>query len=119
MTLPGYATDPRTWLDAARLAVLPSRFEGYPAVLIEAFAAGRPIVATDCTPATAELIDSRSGRVVPVDDVPAMAAAIETMLALPPPDRAALAAKVSHHRIGPVAEAYLDLFARLAAARRG
>lgn len=117
--LPGYTADPRPWLDAARLAVLPSRFEGYPAVLIEALAAGRPIVATDCTPATAELIDARSGRVVPVDDVPAMAAAIETMLALPPPDPSALAGRVAHHRIGPVAEAYLDLFARLAAMRRG
>ena len=117
--LPGYAADPRPWLDGGRLAVLPSRFEGYPAVLIEAFAAGRPVVATDCTPATGELIDAGNGRIVPIDDAPAMAAAIGTMLASPPPDPLALAARVRHHRIGPVADAYLALFARLVAARRG
>ena len=113
--LPGYVADTRPWLDRSRLLVLPSRFEGYPAVLVEALAAGRPVVATDCTPATAELIDDpAAGRVVPLDDTPAMAAAIAALLALPPPDPVALAARVARHRIGPVARAYLDLFARVA-----
>lgn len=117
VALPGYAADPRPWLDATRLAALPSRFEGYPAVLVEALAAGRPVVATDCTPATGELIDVASGRIVPIDDARAMALAIEAMLGSPPPDPAELAARVQHHRIGPVADAYLALFARLAAER--
>ena len=113
--LPGYVADTRLWLDDARLCVLPSRFEGYPAVLVEAFAAGRAVVATDCTPATRELIDDPAiGRVVPIDDAPAMAAAIEAMLALPPPDPAALAARVARHRIGLSAQVYLDLFAEVA-----
>lgn len=113
--LPGYVADTRPWLDAARLCVLPSRFEGYPAVLIEALAAGRAIVATDCTPAIAELIDDPdTGRAVPIDDAAAMAEALRTMLALPPADPAILARKVSRHRIGPVAQAYLDLFAEVA-----
>lgn len=116
--LPGYVADTRAWLDRARLCVLPSRFEGYPAVLVEAFAAGRPAIATACTPAAAELIDDPAiGRVVPVDDAPAMVEALRAMLATPPPDPSALARRVERHRIGPVARAYLALFARLVAAR--
>lgn len=111
--LPGYVADTRPWLDAARLLALPSRFEGYPAVLIEALAAGRAVVATACTPAAGELIDAGSGRVVPIDDVAAMAEMLAEMLAAPPPDPAALAARVMRHRIGPVARAYLALFDRL------
>lgn len=109
--LPGYAADIRPWLDKARLFVLPSRYEGYPAVLIEAFAAGRPIVATDCTPATAELgIEGTAGRTVAIDDVHAMAGAIRSLLDAPPPDPAMLAQRVDRFRIGPVARRYLDLF---------
>lgn len=113
--LPGYAADTRPLLDAARLCVLSSRFEGYPAVLIEALAAGRPVVATDCTPAVHELLgDPAVGRAVPIDDAAAMTAAIAAMLGQPAPDPQALAARVARHRIGPVARAYLDLFAEVA-----
>ena len=116
--LPGYVADTRPWLDDARLFALPSRFEGYPAVLVEALAAGRPVVATASTPAAAELIDDPAvGRVVPVDDRGALTAALAAMLAAPPPDPAALAARVERHRIGPVARAYLALFRDLAARR--
>jgi glycosyltransferase involved in cell wall biosynthesis len=112
--LPGYVADTRPWLDQARLFVLSSRFEGYPAVLIEALAAGRQIVATACTPAAAELIDAETGRVVPIDDAAAMAEAIGGLLAIPPPAPDLLAARVERHRIGPVARAYLALFAEVA-----
>jgi glycosyltransferase involved in cell wall biosynthesis len=113
-TLPGYVADTRPWLDQARLFVLSSRFEGYPAVLIEALAAGRQIVATACTPATTELIDAESGRVVPLDDEAAMAAALADLLANAPPPPELLAARVERHRIGPVARAFLALFAQVA-----
>jgi glycosyltransferase involved in cell wall biosynthesis len=49
--LPGYADDIRPALRDARLFVLSSHFEGYAAVILEALAAGLPVVATDCTPA--------------------------------------------------------------------
>jgi glycosyltransferase involved in cell wall biosynthesis len=112
--LPGYLPDIRPALDAARLFVLGSRFEGYPAVLVEALAAGRPVVATDCTPATALLAAPGAGAVVPIADAAAMANAIDQLLAAPPPDPHRLAAMVAQHRIGPVARAYLDLFAMVA-----
>lgn len=113
VTLPGYVANPRPWLDEARLAVLPSRYEGYPAALVEALAAGRPVVATRCSPAPDALLDRTSGRVVPIDDVHALRDALAEMLALAPPDLAELAGRVAHHRIGAVARRYLSLFAEL------
>ncbi len=111
VSLPGFTEDIRPALDAARLFVLSSHYEGYAAVVIEALAAGRPVVATDCTPATHELlVDDRFGATVPIGDPAAMAAAITHMLALPAPDPDVLAAAVDGFRIGPVAQAYLDLF---------
>lgn len=111
--LVGYVADIRPWLDAARLFVLASDFEGYPAVVVEALAAGRPIVMTDCTPATRLLDTPGAGMVVPLDDSAALAAAIAAMLAVAPPDPAILANLVAHHRIRGVAAAYLDLFESL------
>jgi glycosyltransferase involved in cell wall biosynthesis len=108
--LAGYVADIRPWLDRSRLFVLSSQHEGYAAVIVEALAAGRQVVATDCTPAAAELLDTDSmGRVVPIDDPFAMAAAIRATLALPAPDPSILAARVTRFRIGPIALAYLNL----------
>ncbi|SEM76456.1 Glycosyltransferase involved in cell wall bisynthesis [Sphingomonas gellani] len=112
--LPGYAPDVRPWLDAARLFVLSSQFEGYPAVLVEALAAGRRVVATDCTPATDLLRAPGAGAVVPIDDEAAMAAAIERLLGAPPPSPDALASLVAHHRIEQVAPAYRAVFEAVA-----
>jgi glycosyltransferase involved in cell wall biosynthesis len=119
LTMPGYVPDIRPWLDRSRLFVLSSRFEGFPAVVIEALAAGRPIVATACTPATTTLLpDFTAGRIVPIDDSTAMAKAISLMLAAAPGDPARLAASVERHRIAPVAKQYLELFDWLGAKRR-
>ena len=116
--LPGYVPDIRPWLDRARLFVLASRFEGYPAVIVEALAAGRQVVATRCTPAVDELIrDQTVGRAVPIEDAGALAWAIAAMLAEPAAHPARLAALVDHHRIGTVARDYVRLFHRLRDAR--
>lgn len=110
--LPGYAPDLRPWLDRARVFLLSSRFEGYGAVVVEALAAGRPVVAFDCTPAAIELLHGapERGIVVPTGDVDALARALEQALRRPPPEAGALAAAVDRFRIGPVARAYLALF---------
>lgn len=112
VTFPGYVPNIRPWLDAARIFVLASHFEGYPAVLIEALAAGRPVVATRCTPAVGDLlVNPGFGRSVPILDIPALAVAMQDQLSAPTSDPGTLAEAVDHHRIGPVADAYLDLFA--------
>jgi glycosyltransferase involved in cell wall biosynthesis len=107
----GYAPDIRPWLERARVLLLASRFEGYGAVIVEALGAGRPVVATDCTPAAHELLDKpNAGRVTPIGDVAAMSRALEALLAGPPPDPQALSALVAAYRIGAVSQAYLALF---------
>ena len=115
--MPGFVPDIRPWLDEARVFLLSSRYEGYAAVVIEALAAGRPVVSTDCTPATHELIGRVGcGAVTPVGDVQALADALSAELAAPPPNPAVLAAAVAGYRIGPIASAYLELFDRVVAA---
>lgn len=82
-------------LDAIRLAraydhadvfVLPTRHEGYGMAVAEAVARGLPVVST-ATGAIADLVDASSGAIVPIDDVAALADALEPLIA----DGAALA----------------------------
>ncbi len=111
VSMPGYVADTRSWLDRARLFVLSSRFEGYGAVVIEALAAGRPVVATRCTPAVVDLLGSlEAGMAVSIEDANAMAVAIRTVLNAPCPDPLRLAALVRHHRIDGAARCYVEAF---------
>jgi glycosyltransferase involved in cell wall biosynthesis len=62
----------------ARAIVHPSRFEGLAITILEAMSHGRPAIMSDI-PANLELID-HSGLAVPVNDVPALAAAMQWVL---------------------------------------
>ena len=67
----------------AQIAVLPSRREGLPKSLLEAVAFGRTMVATD-VPGCREIVRHEdTGLLVPVDDAPALAAAIATLAGSP------------------------------------
>ena len=68
------------WMAASNLVTLPSYNEGCPNVVIEALAAGRPVVATNVG-GTSELMDDRSGRLLPPGDIPALTAALDQVLA--------------------------------------
>lgn len=58
--------------------ILPSRYEGFPNVLLEALAAGVPCVASDCPGATREILaGGEYGLLVPPQDICALAAAID------------------------------------------
>ena len=113
VTFLGYLEDIRPALDGASLFVLPSKFEGFGAVVIEALAAGRPIVMTDCSPAADLVRGSDSGLVVPIDNVEALAEAMSSMIGRTRHDPARAAASVSPHRIGAAAPQYLDFFDEL------
>ncbi len=81
VALLGYQTNPLAYMKKAAVFVLSSRFEGLPGVLLEALAAGCPIVSTDCPSGPSEILDhGRYGRLVPVGDAPALAAAIADTL---------------------------------------
>jgi glycosyltransferase involved in cell wall biosynthesis len=68
---------------ACDLLVLPSRYEGFARVLMEAAAAGLPIVTADVSGADDAVRDGETGRIVPVGDRGALGAAIEELLADP------------------------------------
>lgn len=79
--LPGLAENSAEPLAKASLFVLPSRFEGYPNVLLEALASGLPVIATACAGGTVEILANGAyGMLVPPDDVTAMTKAVDAML---------------------------------------
>ncbi len=62
------------------LFVLPSRLEGFSRVLIEAMAAGLPVVTTNAPGCGEVFTHGQQGLVCPVDDVAALATAIRTLI---------------------------------------
>lgn len=112
----GYVPDLRPHLARAKLFLMTSHFEGYPAVLIEALAAGVPIVTTDCTPAIAEIVTSSSlGAIVSSRDPSAIALAIEARLDAHSGNSDFLIASTDRHRMAIASQAYLDCFDLLTA----
>lgn len=63
----------------ADCVVVPSRSDGMPTVILEAFACGTPAVASDVG-AVAEMVDDDTGVLIPSGDVQALAAALEEMI---------------------------------------
>ncbi|NNF70826.1 MAG: glycosyltransferase family 4 protein [Rhodobacteraceae bacterium] len=67
------------YLRAADLFLLTSRYEALPYVIVEAFQAGTPAVATACS-GVVELIDDSVGRLAPIGDVEAICSAVAALL---------------------------------------
>ena len=77
VSLRGHTDNPYRVLDEADWMIMPSRFEGFGVVLVEAMARGVPAIASDCPHGPREILnDGRFGILVPPDDV----AALETAL---------------------------------------
>jgi glycosyltransferase involved in cell wall biosynthesis len=72
----GYRPDVHRLLAAADLFTLPSHREGMPRSIIEAMATALPVVATDIRGSREEVVQGETGLLVPVGDVPALAAAL-------------------------------------------
>lgn len=69
----GWSSDSPNWYAAADVVALTSDREGTPLALIEAAAAGRPVVATDVGGVSDVVVDGQTGWVVAADDVRALA----------------------------------------------
>jgi glycosyltransferase involved in cell wall biosynthesis len=91
----GYRSDIERVLAAADLAVLSSANEGTPVALIEAAAAGLPLVATDVG-GVSDVVVSGTGELVPFGDAGALGAAIAALAADPERRREAGAAARRH-----------------------
>ena len=76
----GHCSDVATLFAQSTIVVLPSYHEGLPKVLLEAGAAGRPIVTTDVPGCRDAIIPNETGLTVPVRDSNALADAIKTLL---------------------------------------
>jgi glycosyltransferase involved in cell wall biosynthesis len=113
----GQVRDISTVWARAHIAVLPSLHEGVPLSLLEAAACGRPMVATDVPGCRDIVCDGETGLLVPVNDAPALAAAIDT-LAKAPELRARLGAAarrlaVERFSAGAIGQQTVDLYRSL------
>ena len=87
----GYRSDVVECINSFDFCVLPSIFEGFGLVAIEAFMNGKTMIATDI-PGVNEVVNSGNGILVPAEDPQALAQAIKK-LAEDPEKRASLAAR--------------------------
>jgi glycosyltransferase involved in cell wall biosynthesis len=79
----GHRDDVPSLLAQSDIFVLPSRSEAFPGALVEAMAAGLPVVAT-AVGGNRELVQHRrNGLLVPPDDAPALAASILELMESP------------------------------------
>ena len=82
---------------ASDALILPTRFEGMPTVVLEAMAAGKPIIVSRVG-ATAELVDVNNGYLLPAGDANALYHAVRSFAGLPRETRERMGA-ASYERV--------------------
>jgi glycosyltransferase involved in cell wall biosynthesis len=81
LIMPGFVREPVHWLGAADLFVLSSRWEGFGHVIVEAMAAGAPVVAFDCPHGPRDIVrDRETGLLVADGDETALTKAMAELL---------------------------------------
>jgi len=120
--LTGWRDDVAGIYKAAHCLVLPSLWEGMPNVVLEAMAAGLPVVATNVEGCNELIQDHQTGLLVPPDDISALSEAISAMLQNP--NRASEYAQSSQVIVfkyftqNIMAQKYIELYEKLQAAQR-
>lgn len=121
VTFTGLRRDVPALLPGLDVAALSSVHEGVPLIVIEAMAAGLPVVATRCGALADLVVDGVTGHLVPVGDDAALAARLAE-LAADPDLRARFGAAgrdraVHHHDIRATARGYEELLASVTSGR--
>ena len=80
VSFPGRVGDVAWWLRRAAVLVHPTRWEGFGLALLEAMLSERPVVASAVSSIPEIVVDGETGRLVPRDDPPALAAAVIDLL---------------------------------------
>jgi glycosyltransferase involved in cell wall biosynthesis len=81
LMMPGFVENPWTWIARAAAFVLPSRWEGFASVLVEAMACGTPVVAADCDFGPREIVqDGDTGLLACANDAESLANTIHRVL---------------------------------------
>jgi colanic acid/amylovoran biosynthesis glycosyltransferase len=109
----------RAALGAAQALILPSFAEGLPVVIMEAMAAGRPVIATAIAGIPELVLPEQTGWLVPAGDAAALADAIDRLAATPPDTLAELGAAararvLARHNVDDQAALLAALFAEFA-----
>jgi glycosyltransferase involved in cell wall biosynthesis len=76
----GWRTDRGALLRAADMLLVPSRYEPFGTIMVEAWATGTPLVAAAAAGPAAYVRDGENGLLVPIDDSAALAGAVERVL---------------------------------------
>lgn len=79
----GYRNDIPSLISECDIFVLPSLFEGLPLTILEAMAAGKPVVASDIPGVDEEVVNNVTGFLVPKENPEALALAINSLLSNP------------------------------------
>ena len=102
----------------ADIFVLPSTYEGFPVAILEAMAAGLPVVATSVAGVPEAIDPGVSGLLVAAEDAAGLARALAELAADPERRKAmgaaARRAVAERFAIGPIGEAYLAVWRKLA-----
>ncbi len=84
LSMPGFVTDPFSYMRGAAVFALSSRFEGLPGALIQAMACGAAVVATDCPFGPNEIVThEKDGMLVPPESPEPLAQALAQLLEEP------------------------------------
>lgn len=78
--LRGFTKDIRNELQNSSLAVVSSRFEGFPMTILEILANGVPCVSFDCPQGPGQLLRDGGGVLVPPENIEALSASIIRMI---------------------------------------
>jgi glycosyltransferase involved in cell wall biosynthesis len=114
MTMPGFRKNIKDYYQAFDLFVCPSRREPLPLVMLEAFDAGLPIVASTAD-GCRELIEEYGGDLFPIGDIQVLAAILRKHVSAPRPR---IARDLSPHFIENVNRTIIEVYNTLMEKRR-